>query len=206
MTPTPLLRWHGHTVVVVASGPSLRDAQIALIQRSGARTIAVNTSYQKLARPHVVYGCDYLWWKHNHMAAKRHVYNDRHRLWTQDLAAAEQFQLSHIRWEAKDGLGKRGLRVNGNSGAGAINLAYHFGARRILLVGMDMKPGPNGEKHWHPDHPKPLVQGQQFEEWRKKMGVLAKDLKDEGVEVINCTPGSALTCFPMGDLEQELAK
>ena len=58
----------------------------------------------------------------------------------------------------RNGLGKRGLRVNGNSGAGAINLAYHFGARRILLVGMDMKPGPNGEKHWHPDHPKPLVQ------------------------------------------------
>ena len=111
------------------------------------------------------------------------------RLWTQDRAAAEQFQLSHIQWEGKDGLGKRGLRVNGNSGAGAINLAYHFGARRILLVGMDMKPGPNGEKHWHPDHPKPLVQGQQFEEWRKKMGVLAVDLKTEGVTVVNCTPG-----------------
>ena len=35
--------------------------------------------------------------------------------------------------------------------------------------------------------------------------VEAADLKAEGVEVINCTPGSALTCFPMGDLEQELA-
>ena len=96
--------------------------------------------------------------------------------------------------------------MNGNSGAGAINLAYHFGARRILLIGMDMKPGANGEKHWHPDHPKPMVQGQQFEEWRLKMGVLAKDLAAEGVTVINCTPGSALTCFPMSDLEQELAK
>ena len=96
--------------------------------------------------------------------------------------------------------------MNGSNGAGAINLAYHFGARRILLVGMDMKPGPNGEKHWHPDHPKPLVQGQQFEEWRKKMGVLAVDLKTEGVTVVNCTPGSALTCFPMGDLEQEFVK
>ncbi|MBS0330767.1 MAG: DUF115 domain-containing protein [Proteobacteria bacterium] len=204
MTPTPLFNWRGHTAVVVASGPSLTDEQITLIEHSVVFTIAVNNSYAKLQHPDVVYACDYLWWKLNHMKAKQNI--PRRQLWTQDRAAAEQFQLSHIQWEGKDGLGKRGLRVNGNSGAGAINLAYHFGARRILLVGMDMKPGPNGEKHWHPDHPKPLVQGQQFEEWRKKMGVLAADLKTEGVEVINCTPGSALTCFPMGDLEQELVK
>lgn len=204
MTSTPLFDWRGHSVVVVASGPSLTDEQITLIEHSVVFTIAVNNSYAKLQHPDVVYACDYLWWKLNHMKAKQNI--PRRQLWTQDRAAAEQFQLSHIQWEGKDGLGKRGLRVNGNSGAGAINLAYHFGARRILLVGMDMKPGPNGEKHWHPDHPKPLVQGQQFEEWRKKMGVLAADLKTEGVTVVNCTPGSALTCFPMGDLEQELVK
>lgn len=204
MTSTPLFNWRDHTAVVVASGPSLADEQITLIEHSVVFTIAVNNSYAKLQHPDVVYACDYLWWKLNHMKAKQNI--PRRQLWTQDRAAAEQFQLSHIQWEGKDGLGKRGLRVNGNSGAGAINLAYHFGARRILLVGMDMKPGPNGEKHWHPDHPKPLVQGQQFEEWRKKMVVLAADLKTEGVTVVNCTPGSALTCFPMGDLEQELVK
>ena len=204
MTPSPRPDWRGHTAVVVASGPSLTDEQITLIEHSVVFTIAVNNSYAKLRHPDVVYACDYLWWKLNHMKAKQNI--PRRQMWTQDRAAAEQFQLSHIQWEGKDGLGKRGLRVNGNSGAGAINLAYHFGARRILLVGMDMKPGPNGEKHWHPDHPKPLVQGQQFEEWRKKMGVLAADLKTEGVTVVNCTPGSALTCFPMGDLEQELVK
>ena len=204
MTPSPRPDWRGHTAVVVASGPSLTDEQITLIEHSVVFTIAVNNSYAKLQHPDVVYACDYLWWKLNHMKAKQNI--PRRQMWTQDRAAAEQFQLSHIQWEGKDGLGKRGLRVNGNSGAGAINLAYHFGARRILLVGMDMKPGPNGEKHWHPDHPKPLVQGQQFEEWRKKMGVLAADLKTEGVTVVNCTPGSALTCFPMGDLEQELVK
>ena len=204
MTATPLFDWRGHSVVVVASGPSLTDEQITLIEHSVVFTIAVNNSYAKLQHPDVVYACDYLWWKLNHMKAKQNI--PRRQLWTQDRAAAEQFQLSHIQWEGKDGLGKRGLRVNGNSGAGAINLAYHFGARRILLVGMDMKPGPNGEKHWHPDHPKPLVQGQQFEEWRHKMNVLAKDLAAEGVEVINCTPGSALTCFPMGDLSTELVR
>lgn len=204
MTHSPFPDWRGHTVVVVASGPSLTDDQIRLAENSTAFTITVNNCYAKIAFPDAVYACDYMWWKLNHMKVKQNIH--RGRLWTQDRAAAEQFQINHIQWEGKDGLGKRGLRVNGNSGAGAINLAYHFGARRILLIGMDMKPGPNGEKHWHPDHPKPMVQGQQFEEWRHKMGVLAKDLAAEGVTVINCTPGSALACFSMGDLEQELAK
>ena len=204
MTSTPLFNWRDHTAVVVASGPSLTLQQAILVNDAPVKRIAVNNSYQILGHPDAVYACDYLWWKTNHMKVKQNI--PRSRLWTQDRAAAEQFQLSHIQWEGKDGLGKRGLRVNGNSGAGAINLAYHFGARRILLIGMDMKPGANGEKHWHPDHPKPMVQGQQFEEWRLKMGVLAKDLAAEGVTVINCTPRSALTCFPMGDLEQELAK
>lgn len=204
MTHSPLPDWRGHTAVVVASGPSLDDEQIVHVEHAPVKTIAVNNSYEILGHPSAVYACDYLWWKLNHMKVKQNIH--RQCLWTQDRAASEQFQINHVQWEAKDGLGKRGLRVNGNSGAGAINLAYHFGARRILLVGMDMKPGPNGEKHWHPDHPKPLVQGQQFEEWRKKMGVLAADLKTEGVTVVNCTPGSALTCFPMGDLEQELVK
>lgn len=204
MTQHPKPDWRGHTAVVVASGPSLSDEQIVHVEHANVKTVAVNNSYEMLGHPDAVYACDYLWWKHNHMKVKQNI--NRSCLWTQDRGAAEQFQINHIRWEAKDGLGKQGLRVNGNSGAGAINLAYHFGARRILLVGMDMKPGPNGEKHWHPDHPKPLVQAQQFEEWRKKMGVLAADLKAEGVTVVNCTPGSALTHFPMGDLETELAR
>ena len=204
MTHSPFPDWRGHTAVVVASGPSLTIQQAALVNDAPVESIAINNSYELLGRPHVVYACDYLWWKFNHMKVKQNI--NRSCLWTQDRAAAEQFQINHIQWEAKDGLGKRGLRVNGNSGAGAINLAYHFGARRILLIGMDMKVGPKGEKHWHPDHPQPLVQAQQFEEWRKKMGVLAADLKAEGVAVINCTPGSALTHFPMGDLETELAR
>jgi len=29
-------------------------------------------------------------------------------------------------------------------------------------------------------------------------------LTERGIEVINCTPGSALTCFPMGNLDEVL--
>ena len=69
---------------------------------------------------------------------------------------------------------------------------------------MDMKLGPNGEKHRHGDHEKPLVQAQLFEEWRHKGKKLAEDLAEHKCEVINCTPGSALEWFPMSTIEKEL--
>jgi hypothetical protein len=37
---------------------------------------------------------------------------------------------------------------NRNSGLAAVNLAYHLGAREIVLLGIDMCAGPNGETHW----------------------------------------------------------
>jgi len=58
---TPLFNWRGHTAVVVASGPSLTDEQIALVEHSDVLTIAVNNSYEKLQHPDAVYACDYLW-------------------------------------------------------------------------------------------------------------------------------------------------
>lgn len=208
VTPSPFPDWRGRTCVVAASGPSLTDAQAEAIEANQQCTcIVTNTSYQKFLAPDVVYGCDFLWWKVNMQAVKDHYRgNSFVRYWTQDRAAAERFGLNYVRHESREGLGRTALRTGGNSGYGAVNLAYLFGAKRILLIGFDMKEGPKGEKHWHPDHPKPLVQKQQFHEWIHKFKALADDLKAAGVEVINCTPGSALKCFPTGDLETELTK
>jgi hypothetical protein len=96
--------------------------------------------------------------------------------------------------------------ANGNSGFEAINLAYLTGARRVLLVGFDMKPGPSGERHWHDDHPAPLLQFQPFDDWIRNAVKLAAECTTAGLEVINCTPGSALTAFAMGDLKEELER
>lgn len=202
--PSPKPDWRGHTCVVVASGPSLTDEQIAIVEASSAKTIAVNNSYQKLRAADVLYACDFLWWKINRDAARKHC--KTMAMWTQDRSAAERWQLNYVRHESRDGLGKAGIRTGGNSGYGAINLAYLFGCRRILLIGFDMQEGPKGEKHWHGDHVAPLTQKQQFVEWRHKCRVLAKELEAEGVEVVNCTPRSALECFPMGDLREAIVR
>ncbi|MDG3040445.1 hypothetical protein [Roseicyclus marinus] len=104
------------------------------------------------------------------------------------------------------GVGQRGLgrepgviHHGANSGYQAIGLAYQLGADRIILVGLDMQH-TGGRSHWHGDHPKGLGNAWGIEGWRKNFDALAADLEAEGVEVINCSIDTALTCFPQADL------
>jgi len=120
-----------------------------------------------------------------------------------DSSAAEQYQCG--RWPGRNtnGLGADVVHLNGNSGAQAINLAFLFGARKIVLLGFTMRE-IGGQKHFHGDHEKPLVQTQQFAEWIHRMNFVANDAHRMGCDIVNCDPLSALQCFRMGDLESEL--
>lgn len=204
MNPSPLLDWRGQTAVIAASGPSLSDAQVSAVYADDhLRVITTNTTWEKFPYAvDVIYACDMLWWKVNQ--AKIRQYNLIPRCWTQDRNSAERWGLNWVRQSARPGLGLKDLHVNGNSCFGAINLAYLFGCRRIILLGADMKPGPKGRLHWHEDHPAPCVQKLQFKEWLHKSVQLAKDLKAAGVDVINSTPDSALTVFRKLPIEEAL--
>ena len=129
--------------------------------------------------------------------------------YTQDDCALVYPTVTYIK-----GVGEMGLSFDrsiihqgGNGGYQALNLAVHFGAKRIILLGYDMKSGPEGQLHHHAKHPAglnnpdPLIN---YPSWIHAFGTLGPDLKRAGVEVINCTPGSALTCFPMANLEEVL--
>jgi hypothetical protein len=84
-------------------------------------------------------------------------------------------------------------RVAGpDSGSNAINLAFLFGARRIVLFGFEMRPG-----NWHDRHRRVTPPQRYAEKFIPALEAMAVALKREDVEVINATPGSALTCFPI---------
>lgn len=193
--------WAGQTVAVLASGPSLTAKDCNLVREAGAHTIAVNATFRLAPWADVVYMGDM-------MAVKTYLAEvPREKFWTQCPASAQRYQLNRIRGSNGVGLGKPGeINLGGNSGFQAVNLAYVFGARRILLLGFDMAPGPQGRKHWHEDHPAPCVQAQCFNEWKLKFKKLAEDLKVAKCEVVNCSRNTALECFNRGDLEEELSK
>jgi hypothetical protein len=89
-----------------------------------------------------------------------------------------------------------------NSGFQAINLAAQLGACRILLIGFDMTD--RAGVHWYgrnawtgannPD-------AGQMAAWARVLARAAPGLLNRGVEVLNCSPSSALNCFRKAPLE-----
>jgi len=104
----------------------------------------------------------------------------------------------------------RKVSWNYNSGAVAINVAVHTGAKRIMLLGFDMKLSNNNIQHWHDLYGKGPAQLQDQKRLRKLpfdrqligFPVIAEDAKRMGVEIINVCPDSAINCFPKFTLKE----
>ncbi|EPV0130428.1 hypothetical protein [Pseudomonas aeruginosa] len=88
-----------------------------------------------------------------------------------------------------------------NSGGGAVSLAIARGAKRIILLGYDMQK-TGGMSHWHGDHPRGLGSAGKISEWPVEFENLKR--KNPGIEIINCTRETALTCFARRPLEDAL--
>lgn len=84
-----------------------------------------------------------------------------------------------------------------NSGYQTINLAVLAGARRIVLFGYDGRVGAGGRTHFHDGHPDKTHGGLYAQNFRSMVEPLAK----LGVEIVNCSPGSAIDAFPRVPLD-----
>lgn len=104
----------------------------------------------------------------------------------------------------------------GNSGFHAVHLAAHFGATKILLCGFDMqseaglKQDLNEKKkrarqHWFGEHAWRSNLRIPFDLFIERFTRSAPEFAKRGIRVINCTPGSALQCFPFMTIEEALA-
>lgn len=149
----------------------------------------------------VLYACDRVWWDWHYEDTKDF---DGLRI-TRDPFARDKYpDLIWIEGEAhSNGLSKRqDSIVNGEIGGyQAINLAINFGAKKILLIGYDMRT-IKGLSHWHGDHPN--RQKTFFHLHVGHFRNMVDDLKERNIEVVNCTPESAIDAFPFGNLEDKL--
>lgn len=197
------------TIICVASGPSLTAEQAETIRRAHAagpwRVIAANTTALTLVPfADVLYGGDAAWWTRYHAEVRARFTGET---WSQSQAAAAH-GARVIRRLYQAGLTKESDAINGggNSGYAMVELAYLFGVQRLVLVGYDMQR-TGGKSHHHGDHPSPNLgnpQDKQLAVWAAKFPALARDLAAAGVEVVNCTSTTALTCFPRADLAATL--
>lgn len=200
--------WPGETVAILASGPSLTAEQVESV-RGRARVIVINGTYALAPWADAMYAADarvFKWFWHQGPKPLQHVA-------LKDFAGLK-FSVSSqsgnyagvkvIGRGAHEGLsldpGK--LCLGSNSGYQAINLAALLGGTRILLLGYDMGVKQGQKQHWHGDYP--MAQRSPYSVFRKRFQSLVKPLQAAGIEVLNCTPGSALECFPMCTLAEAL--
>lgn len=185
--------WDGQTVAILASGPSMSSAVAEKCRRF--KTIAINNTFRLAPWADMLYAADALWW------TVTKDWKDFHgmRVTCDDTAFPELLQLRHTGPTGFDP-DPSCLKTGSNSGYQAIHVAVHAGAKRILLNGYDMRGG-----HWHGRHVAPLRDHGEgiYVRWLKAFETLKPAL--HGVEVINCTPGSALKTFPMMSLDEACA-
>lgn len=200
--------WAARTAVIIASGPSLtaRDCDLVRDAREAdkVRVVSVSNAWKHTATwADAFFAADRRYWKrYLHDMLKAGV--PKARLITGCNVTAEQNGIARVRMSNRPGLGLAEVNTGGNSGYMGVNLAYLFGARRMVLLGFDCQTGPQGEKHFDGDHPAPLVQHMPFKEWAHRFEKLALDLKVNGASVVNCSRATALTCFERGELAETL--
>lgn len=186
--------------IIVATGQSVDADQVE--QCRGFNTLAISDAYRIAPHARACYSCDKRWWDYHYEPLRASGFAGE--LWTQDAGAAGAYGLRYIECSRAPGLStERRIRAGGqvgNSGAQAINLAYLWGARKLVLLGFDFHG-----THFFGEHPKPVKVSSVFGQMINSMWPMAYDLKRLGVQVLNCSPISKLPFWPLVPLTTALA-
>jgi hypothetical protein len=193
-------------VVCMATGPSLTAADVDYVQHK-APVIAINDAHRLAPWADVLYSSDRTWWPH-HKGVPAYA-GPKFGVGSAPGKANPFHILPEITVLRNTGhlgleLDPTGLRTGSNSGYAAINLAVHFGAARIVLMGYNLGYAA-GKAHFFGDHPPNLTQRESlYVGFRQSFEHLVAPLAALGVEVINCTPETGLATFPVRPLRDVL--
>ena len=197
--------WQGETAIIVGGGRSITDlGQDKILPHFEGRypIIACNSSFLLVPSCEVLFGADHRWWNENKWNIGRHL--GFWKITRRPLSGKQPYPVHYVRTEHKGGLSLDPGFVHGrNSGHVAINLAVHFGASRLILVGFDMRSRENGQQNWHTLHSRP-ANVDAFETWVSDMEMAAPILRKAGIEALNANPNSAIKVFPFCNLEDWL--
>ena len=189
-------RWAGADVVVMASGPSLNDADIETVRQwreagENRYVIVTNTTYKSALWADCLAFHDFKWWKKYGHDVTANFKGERVTITTSVNSSLVTI------------LPRPGFDSYGNSGAMAINLAVLAGAKRIITLGLDCQY-TGGKRHHFGDHPPGLGNARSLAKWPNGFKRLAGHAKNKGVEVINASRETALECFSRAALEDVL--
>lgn len=196
------------TIVCIASGASLTDDDIEVVRQAHennlCQVIVINDNYLKAPWADYLYYSDHQWesWHSDKPAFRGFLGLKVSCDWR-----SKHTTLKLLRGE-REGLSTNPYVINhgSNSGYQAIGLAYHLGAKRVILLGYDMQFNDQGKKHWFGNHPNNTPHHADIFERRMIpcFDDLAKKLHYYDIEVLNATRETALNCFDKVNLEDAL--
>lgn len=213
-------RFQGLTIACIGTGPSLTLQQVDAARQKGFVLFGCNNVWRDVPDLSLLYACNEGWWDRywcdelaKHPAQK----------WTTNKVAAKKYGLNWIAEKFDYGLSTDPRIVHHGHGSGytMVNLAFLMGAVRIVLCGFDCKYAPDYDgrekkvgsspRHYWPggEYPSALMHWPIFsikDGVHVEMVELWKTVAKQGaVEIVNCTPGSAIDCFPRCDIEEVTA-
>lgn len=198
--------WAGTVAAILGGGPSLTPYQIDACNLAGVKVVAINNAIELAPAADLLYFCDEQWFNWHKDAVSVYANAGGNVVTLGNEKLKDQIpNLVCMKNTGKTGIcrEKTGLRTGQNSGYQALNLMLHLGVKRALLLGFDMQP-VNGKSHWHKEHPVPTEKAV-YPKFLKNYRAAAAEFAAAGLEIINCTPGSALDCFKFSKLEEALA-
>ena len=181
--------WPGSIVVCLACGPSLTQADVDYCRDRG-RVIAIKDAIQLAPWADCWYAADAKYWKHVGTEAMRF---EGLRFALECGAAQWATVLLNTGFTGLE-LEPNGLRTGKNSGYQAINLAVHFGATRIVLLGFDQAPNAKGHHHFYRSRTYSTTTPP-YSSFVPLFDTIVAPLQKLGITCLNASRATALTCF-----------
>lgn len=210
--------WKGATAYLIGGGPSLLSMDLSLVQDK--RVIGCNDAFLLGDWVDAMVFGDYSWYQVYKWEVNRFqgIKMSLHEC-TKDKKGWKTFKRKTPGIQTEPGL----CGWCKNVGFAALNIAILFGCERVVLLGYDMKFGklnPTGKgfpdnlkwspseadlqdvgevSNWHPNIKQ--IPSDRHATYAQAFKNAAPKIEELGVEVVNATPDSALTCFPHKPLE-----
>lgn len=199
--------WPGSTVFIIGGGPSLLQHDLSIIHNQ--RAIGVNHAFSLGPWIDICWFGDKQWLHTN--IKKLNQFGGLIATCSTEIESRQRKNIKYVGRSKQYGIEfKKRTHVawNSNSGASAISLAYWLGARRVILLGFDMRipADPAENTHWHNEYEKKFERtGKLFNPYPrflKGWDFIVKDAAHIGLEIITCCADSALTMIPFKPFEE----
>ena len=189
------------TIYIIGGGPSLKNFNFQQLQ--GRRTIAINKAVIYHDSADVLYWTDgrfYTWFKNEVDSYKGLKFSLKPgSQYTHDIQILRKGKPYGLEEDPQT------LAHGFNSGYAAINLAYHLGAKRIILLGFDMT-NDGDETHFHDGYPTRAAGNKIYtDKFLPGFKQLNSEIKSKGIHILNASPYSKLNIFPKITIEQALS-